>query len=249
MRAASWGLGLFGTAGLIALALVAAPVAAAGSGYNLSYTATANSQIIASVDLVTVSTSYTSGPNLTADLTLAGTPVTTNDSYSYFWLFGGDLSSDASAWAFEDNGSAYLHSEYLELPESINYTLTGTTLSISVNITLVGSSSGFTFNGEASIGDSSDTSTYSWLGTDYSGSGTCTGSSCTGTGNTTGSSSNHIPPGEIIWPVVLVVVIVVVVVTVRRRRRAAAMSAGPGVPPTPTGTPPPPASPPPPPSG
>ena len=212
--------------GLAGLILLSGLAEGSGSGYNLSYTASANSSIIPAVDLVQVSTSYAGGPNLTATLTLAGTPLTNNAMYSYVWLFGGATTNGATAWAFVENGSAYLHSIALGLPESIGYSVAGPSLSISVNITLVGSSVGFTFNGEASQGDSSNTSTYSFLGTDYPSDSGCTGSNCGGnTGGTGGSSaSSSIPIGEILWPIVIVVVVVVVVVLLVRRRRPPAVA-------------------------
>jgi hypothetical protein len=226
------------------LLIAAGTGAAGGSGYNLSYSAAANSSILPAVDLVAVSTSYASGPNLTASLTVAGTPVTDSSQYSYIWLFGGGAAGNSSAWAFFENKSAYLHSPSLGFPpvEPIGYTLSGSTLSISVDTSLVGPASGFTFNGEASQGDSSNHSTYSYLGTDYQGSGSCTGSTCTGTPSGGGSTPARIPIGAILWPVVIVVVILIVVLLVRRRRRA---RMAPIVPPPPPsvyggGTPPPP---------
>lgn len=216
-------------AALAGLLLVAGAAFAGGSGYNLSYTAPANSSVMASVDLVAVSTSYSSGPNLTASLTLAGAPMTGSSAYDYFWLFGGGATGNSTAWAFERNNSAYLHSPSLPFgaPEQINFTLTGSTLSISVATSLVGPSSGFTFNGEANTGSSSNPATYSFLGSDYSGSAGCVASSCSGNGSGSGTSASGIPPGEIIWPVVLVVVILVVVLTIRRRKRAANVGAAP----------------------
>jgi hypothetical protein len=232
-----------GLAALVGLLMLAAPALAGGSGYNLSYTAAANSNIIPAVDLVSVSTSYSSGPNLTADLTVAGTPITDNSSYSYVWLFGGGATGNSTAWAFVENNSAYLHSIDLGLPVGINYTVAGSTLSISVATDLVGSAPGFTFNGEASRGDSSDPSTYSFLGTNYDGSGTCTGSSCNsgGTGPGSGNSPAPFPIGAIIWPVVIVVIIVVVLLVRRRRPPTPSVSAPPPPPSTPgTWSPPPP---------
>lgn len=214
-----------GVVGLVWLLMVAQPALAGGTGYNLSYTAQANSAIIPSVDLVSASTTYTSGPNLTASLTVAGTPVTDSSNYSYVWLFGGALSTNATAWAFVENNNGFLHSQALSLPEQISFTESGSTLSISVATDLVGPASSFSFNGEASKGDSSNTATYSFLGTYYSGSVKCTGTNCTGTGtnSNSGSSGSSIPPGEIIWPIVIVVVVVIVILLLLRRRRQPAM--------------------------
>lgn len=237
-----------GIAALVLLLGAAAPAAAGGTGYNLSYTASANSSVLPSVDLVAVSTSYTTGPNLTASLTVAGTPVLNDFAFSYFWLFGGGGTSNSTAWAFVANQTGYLHAPGLGFPgvETIDYTVSGSTLSISVATDLVGPSSGFAFNGEASQGRSASQSTYSFLGTDYQGSGTCNAASCTGTGPGSGSGPATIPIGEILWPIVIVVVVAVLVIVIVRRRRAAVPP--PSVPQGPVGGSPPPPPPPPPPS-
>jgi hypothetical protein len=239
---------MFGLGAALGLVLVSGLALAGGSGYNLSYTASADSNIIPSVDLVAVSTSYSGGPNLTSSLTLAGTPVTDNSSYSYFWLFGGGATGNSTAWAYVENHTAVLHSAGLGYPpfEDINYTLSGSTLSISVNITLVGPATSFSINGEASQGDSSNTSTYSFLGTNYNGGGSCTGSSCSGSGSGSGSGSKPFPIGAIIWPVVIVVVVIVVLVLVRRRKPPVTASTAPPLTPPPSGpgSPPPPPPPP-----
>jgi hypothetical protein len=238
-----------GTAALLGLVLTAAPALAGGSGYNLSYSAAADSNIIPGVDLVAVATTYSSGPNLSASLTTAGTPITDSSEYSYVWLFGGGATGNSTAWAFLENNTAYLHSSQLGFPgvEAIGFTLAGATLSISVATSVVGPASGFTFNGEASRGDSANTSTYSFLGTNYRGSGTCTGSTCSGSGTGSGTQPAPFPIGAIIWPVIIVIVVIVVILLVRRRRSTGGAAVPPSPPPTyGGGNPPPPAPPPPP---
>lgn len=231
-----WFLALPLTAALLVLAGTAS---AGGTGFNLSYSTQTNALILPSVDLVAVSTSYTSGPNLTASLTLAGTPVTNAPGYTYYWLFDGAGTGNSTAWAFVDRGGADLHSSNLPfgLPEAINYTVSGSTISISVATSLIGSSSGFTFDGVAFNGSSGNPDTYSYLGTDYAGNATCPGPSCTqgnnGNSPSGGTGTSGIPPGEIIWPVVIAVILVIIAVVLVRKRRAKPAVAAP---PSPTGT-------------
>jgi hypothetical protein len=214
------GAAAIGIASLLGIVAVAGLAAAAGTGYNLTYTAAANSNIDPSIDLVSVSTTYSGGPNLTASFTVAGTPVTDSSDYNYVWLFGGDVTGDSTAWAFVQNGSAYLHSVDLYLPEPITYTVSGSSVSISVNVTLVGPASGFTYDVYNTHGNATSGTT-SCLGTVYDFGGSCSESSPGGGGSGSGSSAAPFPIGAIIWPV-LIVVIVVVVLLVRRRRRASA---------------------------
>jgi hypothetical protein len=209
-----------GVAALMALVLATAgPASAQGSGYNLSYSAAANPSIVSSVDLVGATTSNSGGPNLTANLTVAGSPSANGTGYQYVWLFSGAGTNNSTAWVFVANGVGLLHSKDLRTAEEVNYTTVGSTLSVTVPTFLVGPSLNFTFNGQASEGNASNSSTSSSLGTNYNGGGGCSGSSCGASG---GSHSSSWPTTTLLEGLVGVIVVVVIIasaVSLSRRRK------------------------------
>jgi hypothetical protein len=209
------------TAGVVAfMALVlaaAVPASAQGSGYNLSYSAAPNSSIVASVDLVGATTHNSGGPNLTANLTVAGAPMANSTGYQYVWLFSGVNATNATAWVYLANGVALFHSKGLRTAEEVNYTTIGSTLSLTVTTFLVGPSSTFTFNGQASEGNSTSPSTSSALGTNYNNGG-CGGSSCGTSGGSHPFSWSSTEVLEVAAGAIVVAVVVVSVVLVARRR-------------------------------
>jgi hypothetical protein len=233
---------------LVGLLSAAGLVAAAGSGYSQSYTRAVNSSLPADVDLVSVSSSYSSGPNITASFSVAGAVVTDNENFSYYFWFDGSSSNNATAAvAIGDRPTAsvdtYSGGTFHPQPP-IAYHVSGGTLSISVATSIVGLANDFAINVVASDYIPAGPSTTNWLGTNYS----ATGGSGSGAG--TGNSSTPFPIGEILWPVILVVVVIVVVaLLVRRRRRpSASVQAPPPTPPSPVGAMNPPDQPGPPPS-
>ena len=136
---------------VIALVLCLVPLAAAGgSGYDLSFTQAANAGVNADVDIVSVSTSYPSGTNLTVTTTVAGTFQTTNGDYFYDWYFGGGGEFNSTAVVeFTNNSTSATFSggssgggSFGTLPIQAS----GGTLTFSVATALVGPSSIFTVN-------------------------------------------------------------------------------------------------------
>jgi hypothetical protein len=82
---------------VLVTALLLAPLAgASGSGYNLSYSRAPGSTSSSAIDLVSVTSSDSGGPNLTIAFTVAGTPDVSSDSYSYSVWFGGAAASNSS---------------------------------------------------------------------------------------------------------------------------------------------------------
>jgi len=224
---------------------------ASGSGYNLSFTQSANGSNPNS-DLVAVSSSYSSGPNLSAQFTVAGTVVTTSDDYVYEVWFGGSAAGNATAYAiFENNTtSGYYFGETSNAGSFgvLGFALSngGATLSFSIATDLLPPSSSFTLNAVAIYGTETSYS-YSWLGSDYGptgngggGSGTCTATSCTST--PAGSSGSGSWTYIIIGVVVVVVVVALVLVLVMRKKKGTPPPPPMGQPGQPAwGAPPPPA--------
>lgn len=210
---------------VLVLVLTAGLAAATGSGYNQSYSRASNTALPADVDLVSVSSTYSSGPNLTVSLSVAGTVVTNDDNYSYAFWFGGSWSGNATAAI--GIGSPTLTAQSLaslttysggtfHAQPSIPFHVSGGTLSVSVATAIVGPASSFAVNVVASHYAPQEPSSTNWLGTGFA--TPCTGSGCSAGGTGTGGASSSIPIGEILWPVVIVAVVVVVVVLLVRRR-------------------------------
>jgi hypothetical protein len=210
-------MGLSATAAITCLVFLAGFAGATGSGYNLAYSQAANTAIEASVDITAVHSTYTSGPNLTASMTLAGSPVLTGSSYSYYFWFGGSSQGNSSAWVFTANSTlAYLYSSASSF-SSIPLTVSGDTLTVSVATSAVGLASSYAINGLAAHGTRS-AATYSWLGTNYQntgGGGTCSGASCTTTAAATSAAWWLYAVAGVV--IVIVVVVVVLLVVMRKR--------------------------------
>jgi hypothetical protein len=243
-------------AGLVVVAAVACLVAlsglasASGSGYNLSFTQSANGSN-ANSDLIAVSSSYSSGPNLSAQFTVAGTVVTNSEDYIYEVWFGGSSDSNATAYTLFSNNttSGYYFGEtsnagsFGQLPFTLSNG--GATLSFSIATDLLPPSSSFTLNAVAIYGTETSYS-YSWLGSDYGptgngggGSGTCTATSCTTT--PAGSSGVGSWTYIIVGVIVVVVVVALVLVLVMRKKKGTPPPPGMGQPGQPAwGAPPPP---------
>ena len=235
--------------------LISGSVAASGSGYNLSYSTTPT-VTNTNVGLTSVSSSYTSGPNLTVSFTVAGTVILNSGDYFYYAYFGGTAESNATAFAFFTNNTTagYYDSVSADSFGVMFFTLSngGSTLSFSIATAAVGPSSSFAVDVFAVYGTVT-AGQYSWLGTHYSGSGSCGASGCVTTPTSTSSGLGGIVLYAIIGVVVAVVIIALVVVLVMRGRRgpsAAPPPMAPGaMPPPPPGTGSPPTPPPPPPQG
>ncbi len=206
---------------------------ATGSGYNQSYTQTAGHASVAAVDLISASSSYTSGPNLTISFTVSGTIDFTGADQGYIVWFGGSSYTNATTWAiFANTTAAWVSSsptgEGLLVP-----VVSGGTLSFSIATANLPAPSAFSFNVLAYHGYSETTGEYSWLGTNYNGGGTCTGSSCTTTTSTPASFNWWI----VIIPVIVIVVIVVLVVVLMMRKKPPTQPAMMGQPGQPMGQP------------
>ncbi|MGI0130551.1 MAG: hypothetical protein ACREEC_10445, partial [Thermoplasmata archaeon] len=97
-------LGLAPVAALALILVLSGSVAATGSGWNQSYTQGSTTSNTA-VGLTGVSSSYSSGPNLTASLTVAGTLNLGSEDYTYWVYFGGTAASNASADVYFNNNT------------------------------------------------------------------------------------------------------------------------------------------------
>jgi hypothetical protein len=250
----------FALAGLVFAALmVLAPWASAsGSGYSLNFTSSSNAAD-ANVNLVSLSTSPT-GSQVTVTAQVSGQIIDNNANYIYDFFFGGTLESNASAYILLTNNTTYAdyYSTYGggfafgTLPFTLGNG--GSSITVAINQSAVGPSSGFSANAEAVYGTESSGSV-SLLGSAYPNggeSGSCTQSVCT----TTTAASNALSTLEyagIGILIVLVVVVILVVVLVMRKKKtppAAPMMGQPqyypsGMPPAPpAGTAPPPPPPP-----
>jgi len=188
--------------------------AATGSGYNQSYTQSAGHATNGAVDLVAASSSYTSGPSLTISFSVSGSISYTGAEVGYIVWFGGSSYENATAYAVFANGSAVWISTTPTGEGLLTPQVSGSTLSFSMPTANLPAPASFTFNVLAYDGYTQSTGTYSWLGTDYNGGGTCTGSTCTTTG--TSSSFNW---WIVIVPVVIIVVVIVVVLVMVMRKK------------------------------
>ncbi|HXW66598.1 MAG TPA: hypothetical protein VEL82_01770 [Thermoplasmata archaeon] len=241
-------MGLATIAGIACLVLASGLASAAGSGYNLTFSQSATTNV-ADVALTALSTSYSGGPNLTATMTVAGTFQMNNQNYEYAFFFGGTSTSSSAAYATFSNNSTFGYYESTTGSGggsfgTIVYGLSngGSSLSISLNITLVGPSSGFTANAWALYGTQSS-GAVSYIGSAYTNSGggsgggvTCTGTSCTTSAGTPAPFDWWI----VIVPIVVVIAVVAVVLVLLMRRRKPAAAPAPGMMPPPPGMMPPP---------
>lgn len=240
---------------MVTALLLSGIVAASGSGYNQSYTQTPTNSNTA-VGLTAVSSTYTSGANLSASFSVAGTIDLTSSDYMYVVWFGGTAETNFTAEAYFTNNTT---AGYYVTASSVggefglmDFTLSnsGSTLTFSIATALVGPASSFAIDAYA-LYSTKSSAQYSWLGTDYShsgaGSGSCGSSGCSGSSSSSSSSSSL--SGAVLYGIIGVVVVVVVIVAVlllvmRRRRPPTAapapMPAGTMPPSTPGMAPPPP---------
>ncbi|MCI4343966.1 MAG: hypothetical protein L3J92_07675 [Thermoplasmata archaeon] len=195
--------------------------AASGSGYNQSYTQSAGHATDGAVDLVAASSTYTSGPSLTISFSVSGTINYNSAQQGYIVWFGGASYENATAYAVFANGSAIWISTTPTGEGTLSPQVSGSTLSFAMATADLPAPSSFTFNVLAYDGYTQSTGTYSWLGTNYNGGGTCTGTACSSTSGTSSSSFNW---WIVIVPVIVIVVVLVVVLVLVMRRK----------PPTPT---------------
>src|SRR5580693_9263356 len=99
-------LGTLALPALVALVLCLLPLAAAGgSGYNLTFSQVPNVSVNTNVAITALSTSYSSGANLTVTTSVSGTIQTTNGDYFYDWYFGGGGSDNSTAWVEYSNNT------------------------------------------------------------------------------------------------------------------------------------------------
>jgi hypothetical protein len=218
------GLGLSAVVALAFVVALSGGAAATGSGYNQSYTQSAGHSSNAAVDLVSASTSYSSGPNISVSFSVSGSINYASSDYGYYVWFGGTAVSNATAYAIFTNGSA----DYLGGSSdsgafgTLVPTISGGTLSFSIATALVGPASSFSFDVFAFEGTASNVGSYSWLGSNFNGQtgngggGTCTGTSCTSTSTT--STFNW---WIVIIPVVVIILVIVVVLVLLMRKKPA----------------------------
>ncbi|HXY46822.1 MAG TPA: hypothetical protein VEK13_02850 [Thermoplasmata archaeon] len=150
-------VGLTGVVLCVLLGL-AANAAAGTTGYDRSYSqspSTSNPD----VSLIRLTTSYSSGLNLTCAFTVAGTVVLSDSDFGYIVLFGGNTTSNSNAYAsFGGNTSrgtltavniSWFGSGSGVSPLSFDLSNVSSTLSFSVAIKLVGPASNFSVMAEA----------------------------------------------------------------------------------------------------
>jgi hypothetical protein len=190
-------------------------VSATGSGYDQSYTQSSGHSSVADVDLVAASSSYSSGPNLTVSFTVSGSiDFSLDTDQGYIVWFGGSTTANATAYAVFVNASS-LWVSTAPVGEGVLFPqVSGATLSFSIATAQLPSAASFTFNVLAYHGFSQTSGQYSWLGTNYNGGGTCTGTSCT---TTTGTTS--FDWWIVIIPVIVIVVIIVLVLVLVMRKK------------------------------
>jgi hypothetical protein len=202
--------------------------AAAGSGYDQNFSQAASGST-PDGDITAVSSNDPGGLNITVSLTVAGTFQLSSGDYFYGVWFGGSTPANATAEAlFTNNTTAGIYVGYgsgAGAYGSMLFTLSngGSTLSFSIAKTIVPPAASFTLNGFALYTtDNGKTGSYSWLGNNYNGGGTCTSTSCS---TTSGTSSTPFNWWLVIIPVVVVVVIIIVVVALMMRRKPPAQPA------------------------
>jgi hypothetical protein len=205
------------TTGLLLWVVLGGPIGASAlptSGYNVSYSQTPKDSN-PNVGLVRVATNYTSGPNLTCSIAVAGRIVLGTEQYVYGIYFNGTTADNASAVAnFGANvasGTYTNYNGYYVNLTNLSYRMTpgNTSLTFSVATSSVGPASNFSVNAEALfIGNSTSPEQTSWLGTNYNPNA-----------NKTGGSGTLLENVAVSVAIVGGVVAVVAVVMVRRRRR------------------------------
>jgi Human adenovirus early E3A glycoprotein len=245
-------------AGLIAAVMLLTPLASgSGSGYNLSFTQTSGHASNSAVDLISLSSSDGGGLTISVTLQVSGTLNLASSHFVYIVYFGGQTQGSAVGYATVSNGtSAWLSSASGGGGFGFfSYTLGsgGSSLTFPMNKTDVGASSSFSMNAYAVYAPttgSSNGATFSWLGTDYTGTGgggggTCSGnlSTCTQVVNNALTLATWIVISVVLLFVVIIVVVVLVVVMRRRRTPPPMMMGQPpqsqGMPPAPPPPPPP----------
>ncbi len=220
-------------AGVASCLVVLGSAAAAGSGYDLSFTQ-APTTAISDVALIDLLTSDPGGSNITVTLVVDGVFVLNSPEYSYSMYFAAGPFENATAFVQFSNTSASGSYETLEGGSSMYGTVLATLsngnseLSFSIAKAVVGNSTGFEANAAATF-SSSATQASSQLGSTYGGGGSCTGVGC----SPTGSGGSPFDWWIVIVPALVVVAVVAIVLVVALRRKPA------------TPSPPPPAAPPP----
>ncbi len=223
-----------GTLGLavlaVALVVMSPLAAAAGSGYNLSYTRAPGSTSNANIDLTSVSSTDSGGATISVTFQVSGHLVLNSGDYVYWVWFGGSTSSNATGYAsfsnnttagqwFSSSGGGYGYG-------SVVYSIGGggSSLTFAMNKTSVGPDTSFGVNVESIYSTSAGAGGISWLGTNYQGALNCGPTGCTGPVVSAAMSAFwlYVIIGVVLL-VVIVVVVVVVVVVVGRRRRAPPM--------------------------
>ncbi|MCI4351707.1 MAG: hypothetical protein L3K15_09395 [Thermoplasmata archaeon] len=251
-RRAAW-------ATIVATALLAAaPLAGAGgTGYNLSFSQSANGAVNAGADLISLSSQDNGAGKLTITFQVVGQVVLTSDFYDYYVYFGGTSQATATGFfnIFNNTTVGSLVTSggtgggFGTAPITLGGG--GTSLSFLVNTSAVGSSATFSLNAVAIYSGPSGASE-SYIGSAYNGGGNCTQFGCAPTSNVASNFFSGLILWAIIGVVVLVaavVIIVVVVVVVTRKKRGPPMmgwAPAPGqmMPPPPPPPPPPPGQPP-----
>jgi hypothetical protein len=220
---AKWkGLGLATVAGVAFLMALSGLAAAGGSGYNLSYTQSAGHSSNGAVDLVSVSSSYTSGLNLTVSFSVSGSIDYTSNTTGYIAFFGGSSYANATSYAVFSNGTGAWVSTTPFGGGTMVPTISGGTLSFSMATANLPPPATFSVNVLAYFGLTRTVGSYTWLGTNYNGGGTCTGTGCT----TTSGGSAAFNWAYVIIPVIVVVIIVIVVLVLVMRRKGPSAQAG-----------------------
>ena len=220
--------------------LAVTPLAtASGSGYDLSYSRSAGSTSVSSVDLVSVETNDPGGNNITVSFAVSGgIDVSSSDVFYWAW-FGGTTSSNSTAWVVISNSTNATYYSASGSGESVGQLIVSvspvSTVTFSLAKSVVGPASTFGVNVEAAY-ESGSSYAVSWLGTDFSSSGSgsgsggggggggggCTGTTCTGSPSTSSSSSSGISSWVVLGSVaaVIVVALLVVLLVVLPRMRA-----------------------------
>jgi|HubBroStandDraft_1064217.scaffolds.fasta_scaffold67922_3 hypothetical protein len=239
---AKWkGLSLAVVVAIAFLFALSGLAAAAGSGYDLSFSQAAGGAN-PNADLVAVSSNDPGGANLSVQFTVAGQIVVNSNLTGYIVWFGG--SSDVNATAdvvFSNNTTSGFYLGYGSSAGtygSLPFTISGggATLSFTIAKTILPSSSDFSLNAEAVTGINSKTPSASWLGSSYGNgaTGSCNGSTCT---TTPSGSTSSFDWWIVIIPVVVIVVIVAVVLMLVMRKKPPAPSPMMGQPGQPMGQP------------
>ncbi len=201
------------------LVLLVANATASSSGFDQSFSQSPTTSD-PNVGLTQLTTTYSSGPNLTCSFSVAGTIVLTNPDYAYAVYFGGNSTTDARAYAiFSDNATrGLLGSPNLTgsgasgagVPLVFVLSDSDSSLSFGVATSLVGPASDFSVFAEAHYANSSAEESSSLGGASHSSSGA----------TLTGPWLAALVTG------VVAVTVVAALVVILRRRRPKAPTAG-----------------------